>query len=390
MSGPLDGVRILDLTRLNPGGYSTMLLADMGAEVLKVEQPGVGDYMRYTPPMIGGQSAMFLTLNRNKRSLTLNLKSEKGKAILRRLLESYDVLVESFRPGVMERLGLDYQTLKEEHPRLIYCSITGYGQDGPYRGQAGHDINYLALSGVLSLTGKRDGPPIVPGITVADIAGSMFAVIGILISIISREKTGRGQYIDVSMFDGVVSWLTIQAARYFAEGRPPERETWPAGGEAFYDVFQTKDGGYVAVGAAEQKFWRNLCQGVGAPELAEWKVAVGQRSPIAHARLTEIFKTKTRGEWVSLLAGRDACLTPVKTLDEVFSDPHVLDRGLVFEMECLGSGPVKQLSFPIKLSDTRPETGTPPPMLGQHTEAVLNRLGYGPEQIEQLRREGVI
>ncbi|MEM3004319.1 MAG: CaiB/BaiF CoA-transferase family protein, partial [Candidatus Bathyarchaeia archaeon] len=213
MGRPLEGVRILDLTRLNPGGYCTMLLADMGAEVLKVEQPGVGDYMRDTPPMVGGQSAMFLTLNRNKRSLTLNLKSEKGKEIFDRLLGRYDVLVESFRPGVMDRLGLDYRTLRTKHPRLIYCSLTGYGQDGPYKGLVGHDINYLALSGVLSLTGKRGGPPIVPGIPIADIAGSMFAMIGILISLILREKTGRGQHIDVSMFDGLVSWLTIQAAR---------------------------------------------------------------------------------------------------------------------------------------------------------------------------------
>ncbi|MEM2942872.1 MAG: CaiB/BaiF CoA-transferase family protein, partial [Candidatus Bathyarchaeia archaeon] len=303
MGRPLEGVRILDLTRLNPGGYCTMLLADMGAEVLKVEQPGVGDYMRDTPPMVGGQSAMFLTLNRNKRSLTLNLKSEKGKEIFDRLLGRYDVLVESFRPGVMDRLGLDYRTLRTKHPRLIYCSLTGYGQDGPYKGLVGHDINYLALSGVLSLTGKRGGPPIVPGIPIADIAGSMFAMIGILISLILREKTGRGQHIDVSMFDGLVSWLTIQAARYFAEGRPPERETWPAGGEAFYDVYQTRDGGYVAVGAAEQKFWRILCQGIGAPELAELKVGVCQHSPEAHARLSEIFKTKTRDEWFSLLAG---------------------------------------------------------------------------------------
>ncbi|MEM3004175.1 MAG: CoA transferase, partial [Candidatus Bathyarchaeia archaeon] len=178
--------------------------------------------------------------------------------------------------------------------------------------------------------------------------------------------------------------------RYFAEGRPPERETWPAGGEAFYDVYQTRDGGYVAVGAAEQKFWRILCQGIGAPELAELKVGVCQHSPEAHARLSEIFKTKTRDEWFSLLAGRDACLTPVKTLDEVFSDPHVLARGLLFEMECPGSGSVKQLSFPVKLSDARPEAAAPPPMLGQHTEEVLNELGYGPEQVEQLRREGIV
>jgi len=367
-----------------------MLLADMGADVLKVEQPSIGDYMRKTPPMIGSQSAMFLTLNRNKRSLTLNLKTEKGKAILDRLMSRFDVLVESFRPGVTKRLGVDYETLSKKHPRLIYCSITGYGQDGPYRDLVGHDINYLALSGVLSLTGKKDGPPIVPGITIADIAGSMFAAIGILLAIVSREKTGKGQFIDVSMFDGVVSWLTIQAARYFAEGKPPERETWPAGGEAFYDVFETKDGKHVAVGAAEEKFWKTLCKNIGAPELVEHRVAIGQRSPEAHARLAEIFKTRTRDEWFNLLISKEACLTPVKTLDEVFSDPHVQHRGLVFDMDCPGSGLIKQLGFPLKLSETEPELKAPPPPLGQHTESILREVGYSAEQIRQLREEGVV
>ena len=212
MNNPLDGVRILDLTRLNPGAYCTMLLADMGADVLKIEQPGRGDYLRHTPPLIGGQSSMFLTLNRNKKSMTLNLKSEEGKEIFTRLLNSYDILVESFRPGVCKRLGIDYDTLKKDHPELIYCPITGFGQDGPYKNLVGHDINYLALSGILSLTGEKNGPPIVPGIPIADIAGSMFAVMGILLALISRQKTGTGQFVDISMFDGVVSWLTIQAA----------------------------------------------------------------------------------------------------------------------------------------------------------------------------------
>jgi crotonobetainyl-CoA:carnitine CoA-transferase CaiB-like acyl-CoA transferase len=367
-----------------------MLLADLGAEVLKVEQPGRGDYMRTTPPLISGQSSMFLTLNRNKKSLTLNLKSEKGKEILLRLLDRYDILVESFRPGVTKRLGIDYETLARSHPKLIYCPITGYGQDGPYRDLVGHDINYLALAGVLSLTGKRDGPPIVPGITIADIAGSMFATIGIMTAIISRQNTGKGQLVDVSMFDGVVSWLTIQAARYFAEGKNPERETWPAGGEAFYDIYQTKDKRYVSVGAAEEKFWQNLCQSLGAEELSRYKPSIGKKEPEAHLRLTEVFKSKTRDEWADLLMTKDACLTPVKTLDEVFTDPHVRHRKLVYDMDYPMLGIVKQLAFPIKFSEIQTDLRNPPPSLGQHTDLILSELGFSETQVKQFKAEGVV
>jgi crotonobetainyl-CoA:carnitine CoA-transferase CaiB-like acyl-CoA transferase len=390
MTRPLEGIHILDLSRLNPGGYCTMLLADLGAEVLKVEQPGRGDYMRTTPPLISGQSSMFLTLNRNKKSLILNLKSEKGKEILLRLLDRYDILVESFRPGVTKRLGIDYETLARSHPKLIYCPITGYGQDGPYRDLVGHDINYLALAGVLSLTGKRDGPPIVPGITIADIAGSMFATIGIMTAIISRQNTGMGQLVDVSMFDGVVSWLTIQAARYFAEGKSLERETWPAGGEAFYDVYETKDKKYVSVGAAEEKFWQNLCQSLGAEELSRYKPSIGKKEPEAHLRLSEVFKSKTRDEWTALLMTKDVCLTPVKTLDEVFTDPHVRHRKLVYDMDYPMLGIIKQLAFPIKFSEIQTDLRNPPPSLGQHTDLILSELGFSETQVKQFRAEGVV
>ncbi len=367
-----------------------MILADLGAEVLKIEQPGVGDYMRTTPPLIGSQSAMFLTLNRNKKSLTLNLKSEKGRAILYKLLNKYDIVVESFRPGVMKKLAVDYETLKKINPRVIYCPITGFGQDGPYRDLVGHDINYLALAGVLSLTGEEDGPPIVPGIPIADIAGSMFATIGILAALSSREKTGRGQLVDISMFDGMVSWLTIQAARYIGEGKPPERGTFPAGGELFYDVYETKDDRYIAVGAVEEKFWQNLCQAIGTTELMQYRPFKDRKTKEAHERLSRVFKTKTRDEWFSLLGNKEVCVTPVKTLDEVFSDPHVQYRKLVFDLNCPGSGLVKQLALPIKFSETQPVLKSPPPTLGEHTELILDELGYTHTQIEQLRKEGVI
>ena len=390
MNNPLDGIRILDLTRLNPGGYCTMLLADMGADVLKIEQPRRGDYLRYTPPMIGSQSSMFLTLNRNKKSMTLNLKSQEGKEILKRLLNSHDILVESFRPGVCKRLGIDYDALKKYHPELIYCPITGFGQDGPYKNLVGHDINYLALSGILSLTGEKNGPPIVPGIPIADIAGSMFAVMGILLALISRQKTGTGQFVDISMFDGVVSWLTIQAARFIANGKPPERETWPTGGEPFYSVYQTKDRKYVAVGAAEDKFWRILCEEIGAKELLEDRMAKGQRAKEVQNTLSSIFKTKSRDEWFEILCDLDSCLTPVKTLDEVFTDPHVKYRELIFDLNCPGSGNVKQLALPVKFSEIKPEIKIPPPSLGQHTDSILFELGYESSEIVQLRNKGVI
>ncbi|WP_455369869.1 CaiB/BaiF CoA transferase family protein [[Eubacterium] cellulosolvens] len=390
MNNPLEGVKILDMTRLNPGAYCTMLLADMGADVLKIEQPGRGDYLRYTPPMMGGQSSMFLTLNRNKKSMTLNLKSDEGKEIFTRLLNNYSILVESFRPGVCKRLGIDYDTLKNDHPELIYCSITGFGQDGPYKNLVGHDINYLALSGILSLTGEKNGPPIVPGIPIADIAGSMFAIMGILLALISRQKKGTGQFVDISMFDGVVSWLTIQAARFIADCKPPERETWPAGGEPFYSVYQTKDGKYVAVGAAEDKFWKILCEKIGAKDLLEDRTAKDQRAKEVINRLSDIFKTKNRDEWFEILYDLDSCLTPVKTLDEVFTDPHVEHRKLIFDLNCPGLGNVKQLSLPVKFSEIKPEIKVPPPSLGQHTDSILNELGYEMNEIEQLKTKGVI
>ena len=367
-----------------------MLLADLGAEVLKIEQPGTGDYLRFTPPMMDSQSAMFLTLNRNKKSLTLNLKSDKGKEIFRKLLERSDVLVESFRPGIAKKLGIDYETLSRAFPRIIYCSITGFGQDGPYRNLVGHDINYLALSGVLSLTGERDGPPVVPGIPLADIAGSMFGVIGILSSLISREKTGRGQFIDISMFDGAISWLTIQAARYFASGKQPERGTFPSGGEPFYTVYETSDGKHVAVGSVEEKFWQSLCEAVGASDISQYRNAGEEKMQEARSRLSDIFKTKTRDDWFALLRNKDVCVAPVKTLDEVFSDPQVRHRSMIFEMEYPEMGRIKQLGFPVKYSEAQQDLRVPPPMLGEHTESVLVELGYTRDQIQQFAEEGVL
>ena len=386
----LEGTRILDLSRLNPGGYCTMLLADLGAEVLKIEQPGIGDYIRTVPPLIDGKSAMFLGLNRNKKSLTLNLKSDRGKEIFHKLLEKFDIVIESFRPGVTKRLGIDYETISKSHPEIIYCSLTGFGQDGPYRDIVGHDINYLGLSGILSLTGKKDGPPIVPGIPIADIAGSMFSTIAILSSIVDRQKTGKGQYMDVSMFDGIVSWLTIQAARFFAEKKTPERETFPAGGEFFYTTYETKDGKYVAVGAVEDKFWRTLCKGICAPELIEYKTTRDQNESEVKEKLSKIFRTKTRDEWFKILMNVDACLTPVKSLDEVFDDPHLNYRKLVFEIDSPKLRSIQQLAFPIKFSRTKPVVKHAPPDMGQNTESVLSELGYNINEIKALRKEGVV
>src|SRR3954447_22661364 len=276
MPAALEGLRVLDLSRLLPGGFCTLLLADMGADVLKVEDTGTGDYIRWMPPYYGGEeqqregtgSAYFLALNRNKRSLRLNLKHERGREVLLRLVEDYDVVVESFRPGVMDRLGVGYETLRERNPRLIYCPISGYGQDGPLTGRSGHDTNYLALNGVLGLTGGRGGPPTQSAGQIADLGGGgLMAAVGVLAAVIERERSGEGQLVDISMTDGGLAWLAMVVAHYFAEQRLPRRgDVELAGGILCYFPYEAADGGWVSLGALEPKFWRNWCAGVERPD----------------------------------------------------------------------------------------------------------------------------
>jgi crotonobetainyl-CoA:carnitine CoA-transferase CaiB-like acyl-CoA transferase len=271
MVQPLSGCLVLDLTRLLPGPYCTLLLADFGADVIKVEDPGLGDYARWNEPKVGEDSAFFSSLNRNKKSVTLNLKTAEGKELFLRLVEQADILVESFRPGVMDRLGLGYATLKTVNPRLIYSAITGYGQDGPYAGYPGHDINYLSYAGMLELQGERNQKPTPPVVQVADLGGgALMAAVGILLAMQARQQTGEGQFVDISMTDGVISWLQTILPNYLANNELPKRGEMTLSGEkACYAVYETADGRYIAVGALEAKFWQEFCLGIGRPDFVE-------------------------------------------------------------------------------------------------------------------------
>ncbi|MBI4830622.1 MAG: CoA transferase [Candidatus Lindowbacteria bacterium] len=298
MAGLLEGIKILDLTRLLPGGYCSMLLADMGADVLKVEAPGEGDYMRWNPPMLKNMSALFAAINRNKRSMTLNLKHAEGKKIFEKLIRDFDVLLEGNRPGVMEKLGFGYNTVSKINPRLIYCSISGYGQDGPYRDEVGHDINYIGVAGVLAMTGHRGGPPVVPAVQIGDLAGgAMFAAIGILAAIIGRSQTGKGRYVDISMADGVVSWLSIHAAKHFADGDTLERGQMRLSGQyPCYAVYETKDLRHISLGALEEKFWVNFCRAVERSDLVDKQFDASEGPSGTQAQVARIFKQRTKEE----------------------------------------------------------------------------------------------
>ena len=387
----LEGVRVLDLSRLLPGPYCTQILADLGAEVIKVEEPTLGDYMRWFPPLVGGVSAFYLMVNRNKKSITLNLKNPKGREAFMRLAKTADVIVEGFRPGVAKRLGVDYESVKSVNPRIIYCSITGYGQTGPYKDQAGHEINYLAYAGVLSLTGQRGGPPAIPGVQVADLAGALYAAISILAALRHRDRTGTGQYIDVSILDCVVSLLCLQAGFYFATGRPPLRgEFMLQGGVPCYNIYRTSDGKYIAVGAVEEQFWKNLCKALGLDEFTDYEYAVGKDREKVYQALAKKFESKTRDEWVEELKNVDCCCTPIYTLDEVFSDKHVLSRGILEEIEDERLGKIKVIGYPARLGSTPAVVRSSPPSLGEYTEEILASLGYTEREIEEMRREGAI
>jgi crotonobetainyl-CoA:carnitine CoA-transferase CaiB-like acyl-CoA transferase len=371
-----------------------MLLADLGAEVIKIEEPEQGDYARWYPPHIHRMGSRHLLLNRGKKSITLNLKHPEGRSILLKMVEKgADALIEQFRPGVMDRLGVGYKDLEKVNPRLIYCSLTGFGQDGPYRDLAGHDINYIGIGGILGLTGHPGGPPAIPGIQIADlVAGGLYSVIGILTALMARQKTGRGQFVDISMLDGVVSLIPDAAALFFAEGESPRMgERRLTGGLPQYQTYRTKDGQFLAVGALEEKFWANLSRALGKPEWAHQ--VPKEREPRTREikeEMTRIFLTKTREEWLDILMKQDTCVTAVHSLEETFSDPQVLHRKMLVEVQHPKAGKIRQIGVPIKFSETPGAVRTPAPEMGEHTEDILKGLGYNRQSIERLRKEGVI
>ncbi len=387
----LEGITILDLTRLIPGPYGTMLLADLGAEVIKIEEPEVGDDAREFSPTIGGEGAVFQAVNRNKKSVALNLKAEEGKAVFRRLCALADAVVEQFRPGVMDRLGLGWDALREINPRLVYCALTGYGQDGPYRNRVGHDINYIAYGGILGLTGPEGGPPVLPGVQVADLSGGMMAAFGIVTALLARERTGEGRLVDVAMLDTVLSWLALPAAVFAATGGVPRRgRVFLSGGLPGYQVYESKDGRHISVGALEDKFWRNLCRALGREDLVPFAEPDEAKRGEVLAELKHIFKTKTRAEWIEELADAEVCFAPVNDLGEALADPQVLHRAMVVEVPLPDGTIMAQPGTPVHLSgETRPKH-EPPPTLGQHTASVLSRAGYSGEEIAALRAGGVV
>jgi crotonobetainyl-CoA:carnitine CoA-transferase CaiB-like acyl-CoA transferase len=396
MTAALDGLTVLDLSRLLPGGFCSLLLADFGADVIKVEDTGMGDYIRWSPPYYEGaeetaRSAPFLALNRGKRSIRVDLKSEQGKEVLRRLVRDADVLIESFRPGVLDRLGVGYERLREENPGLVYCAITGYGQDGPARERAGHDMNYLGLNGILGLSGEGDGPPVQAGAQIADLGGgALMGAIGILLALREREDSGRGQLVDCSMLDGSLSWLAMVAAAAFASGRGDRRgENVLSGSVVCYRPYRCADG-YVTLGALEQKFWAAFCRGVGREDLLD--SAFERPGSDAHHQLEEIFAAHTREEWRDFASEHDCCLEPVLELDEALQSELVRAREMVVELAQPGADrPVKLLGTPIKLGRTPADpTRAPGPGLGEHTEAVLAAAGFSAEEIAALLRSGAV
>ncbi len=388
----LAGLTVLDLTRLLPGAYCTQMLADLGADVIKVEEPGRGDYNREFPPINVKESGSFLLLNRNKRSVTVNLKTEEGKAILRRLAARADILVEGFRPGVMDRLGVGYEALTKENPRLIYCAISGYGQDGPYAKTPGHDLNYMALAGALQLFGKAGEGPIVPGLSIADQGGgSLMAAFGILAAVLGRARTGKGQFVDVSMTDGAVSWLGYHAADYlFAGVEPKGGERRFIGQAPCYNVFRCADGRHITLGLIEPQFWNRFCDIVGLPDLKEEQWPEGEAADRQMSCVADLMASRSCDEWMALLGPADLPVAPVNTMREAFDDPQLKHREMLLEMEHPVEGRIPQLGFPIKFSDTPGRLRTPPPLLGEHNDEVLRSLGYADGDIEELRRKSAI
>lgn len=371
---PLEGVKVLDLTRLLPGPYGTMFLGDFGADVIKIEEPGLGDYARFYHPVYKGMGYRHIILNRNKRSMCLDLKTENDREIFYELAKNSDVIVESFRPGVTKKLGIDYEKIKSINPRIVYCSITGFGQTGPYKMAAGHDLNYVSLAGVTSLTGERDGKPAIPGVQIADLTSGIMAFNGILLALLGREKSGQGQYIDISMLDAVVSLLASDASIYFGTDQAPHRgESRLTGVLPNYNIYETKDGRYLSVGALEDKFWKELCLAINKPELVDYINDEQKRTELFEI-LEKTFKEKNLVEWENIFQDKDACVTTVKNLDEVFVDPQVVQRQMIVELDDEKLGHYRQLGQPIKLSDTPGTIRTIAPMLGEHTEEILEEL----------------
>jgi alpha-methylacyl-CoA racemase len=392
---PLSDIRVLDLTRLLPGGFCSLLLADLGAQVLKVEDTGMGDYVRWAPPYygeeeqqgLGTRSALFLSLNRGKRSARLNLKSDQGREALLRLVAEHDVVLDGFRPGVLDRLGVGYERMREANPGIVYCAITGYGQTGPNTQRSGHDMNYLGLVGLLGLTGPADGPPVQSAGQIADLGGgALMAAFGVMAALHERGRSGEGQMVDVSMADGSLSWLAMVAARYFCDGEVPHRgDLELAGGIVCYLPYEAADG-WVTCGALEPKFWTAFCNGVERPDLIEKQFE--KPGSDAWREVAEVFRSRSREQWREFADEHDCCIEPVLDLDEALGSDLVRQREMVVELEQPEIGPVRLLGHPLKLSRTPAQPDRPAPAFGEHTAEALREAGYGEEEIAAMLESG--
>ncbi len=389
--GPLWGIRILDFTRLYPGPLATMMLADMGAEVIKIEDPRSPDAMRFYPPYIEGESAGYPAVNRSKRSLAIHLRSTAGKDIFFKLLPSADVVIEPFRPGVIDSMELGYEKARSVKPDIIYVSLTGYGQKGPYSRQAGHDINFIGYSGILAATGAAQTGPVIPAPQLGDIAGGAYmAVIATLAALAARTRTGRGQKVDVSMLDGLMPLMALQMAHaeatqtVFAPGEAPL-----SGGLACYGVYRCSDGKYMALGILEEKFWKTFCDLADRRDWKERFLVHGAEAETLRKEIAALFLTKTREEWTEIGLAADICLTPVLDIDEAGQDPHIRARGMIVDKKETGEK-IQGVGVPIKFSQTPARPKNAAPALGADTAAILREIGYSSEEIAAFEKDGII
>jgi len=384
--GPLSGVRVLDLTRLLPGPMATLHLADLGADVIKIEDTGAGDYAREMGRTRGGMSDFFRLINRNKRAMRLDLKQAQGREVFLRLAKGADVVVEGFRPGVMAKLGVGYDALAAVNPRLVYCSITGYGQNGPYAGRAGHDINYIGYAGVGDRIGTAEAP-VVPNFQIADLlGGALTPAMGILAALIDARSSGRGRHVDVAMTDAVFAHAIFPLLGFLESEKTPGRGTGMLdGGLACYNVYRTRDGRYVAVGALERKFWETLCDILGCPELKGKHIVYGEEARPVKERLEAAFASRTQHQWSEVFARADCCVSPILTVDEALANEQLRARDMVIVKEGL-----PQLAPPVKFSEFEFAIVRPAPGRGEHTEEILREAGYRDAGIAALRGDGVI
>lgn len=401
----LKGIRVLDFSTSGPGNFATMILGDLGADVILIAPPEASDVRVSATSYAEGEggeayqwsmgnvlSVLSESLNRNKRSMTLNLKTTEGRNIFYELAKSVDVILDGFRPGVTERLGVDYQTIKKMNPRIIYCSMSGYGYDGPYRDLPGHDINYLALAGALDMIGQLNGPPVIPMNIVGDWCTSLHAVIGILAALAERQKGGNGQFVEISYLESVLSVLTPFHYDYLNNGTIYKRgETFYNGRNPFYNVYPTKDGKYITIGCNEPGFWQNLCRVLGREDFIPYQYAQDEKKEEITSWLRETFLTKNRDEWFDFLKDKNIPIGKVYSSDEVFKDPHIVSREMVIEMNHPIKGKIKHVGSPFKLSDTPAKITGPAPRLGQHTEEIFTEiLKYTPKDLVRLREQNII